>query len=68
MASSRTSRYLKRKENQEKLAKKLKEQGADVVYGTKPYVPNKKQIFRHGTGRYSNGKDIAQRSCRQGRQ
>lgn len=59
MASSRTSRYLKRKENQEKLAKKLKEQGADVVYGTKPYVPNKKQIFRHGTGRYSNGKDIA---------
>ena len=55
--TSRTSRYQKRLENRKKILDKIKEEGSDSVFKTKEYVPTKRQIARHGIGRYSAAKD-----------
>lgn len=52
--TSRTSRFQKRLENQKKIANKIKEEGADSVFGNKPYVPTKRQISRHGINKYKD--------------
>ena len=50
--TSRTSRYQKRLENRKKILDKIKEEGSDSVFKTKEYVPTKRQIARHGIGRW----------------
>lgn len=53
------SRYEKRQKLKKQMQEKIKEQGADAVYGTTKRVQSQKQIFRHGVRDYSDGKSIA---------